>query len=98
MIFTIFRDFSGFFWIFPDFFRFNFYLKTFKNKYKKCKIRAGPTRLRRGTQGHVAEPRGPAQRLHGAIHIYLFIYYSIKGVFSLPYMGRVINPLDRRVL
>ena len=62
-------------------------------------MRAGPTRGRRGTQGHVAEPRGPAQRLRGAvyIYIYLFILY-IKWVFSLPYMGRVINPINRRVL
>ena len=25
----------------------------------------GPTRVRRGTQGHVAEPPGPVQRLRG---------------------------------
>ena len=62
-------------------------------------MRAGPTRVRRGTQGHVAEPRGPAQRLRGALYLYLIYLLSyIKWVFSLPYIGRVINPLDRRVL
>ena len=57
-------------------------------------------RVRRGTQGHVAEPRGPAQRLRGAFYIYsiFIIIIYIKWVFSLPYMGRVINPLNCRVL
>ena len=92
MIFTIFSDFSKF----SDFI---FYLKTFKNKYKTCKNRAGPTRVRRGTQGHVAEPRRPAQRLRGAVYIYNYLFtLYIKEVFSLPYMGRVINPINRRVL
>ena len=65
MIFTTFRDFSEFFLIFNDFI---FYLNRFKiNKNKKIYIlRAGPAWMRRGTQGHVATPRGPAQRLHGA--------------------------------
>ena len=64
MIFTIFRDFSDFI----------FYLKTFKIN-KKCKKRAGPTRVRRGMQGHVAEPRGPAQHLRGALYVY--VYYLL---------------------
>ena len=62
MIFTIlgiFLDFSWFFW-------FNFYLKTIKINIKKGKKRAGPARVRRGTQGHVAAPRGPAQRAYVA--------------------------------
>ena len=43
------------------------------------KRRTGPTRVRRGTQGHVAEPRGPAQRLGGALYLYyLFITYIRK--------------------
>ena len=72
MIFTTFRDFSEFFLIFNDFI---FYLNRFKiNKNKKINIlRAGPAWMRRGTQGHVAAPRGPAQRLRGA-YIYSFIY------------------------
>ena len=38
---------------------------------------AGPAWMRRGTQGHVAAPRGPAQRLRGA-YIYLaLLLYSI---------------------
>ena len=31
---------------------------------------AGPSWIRRGTRGHVAAPRGPAQRLRGAFYIY----------------------------
>ena len=38
------------------------------------KMGAGPAWMRRGTQGHVAAPRGPVQRLRGAIYIILFIY------------------------
>ena len=36
---------------------------------------AGPAWMRRGTQGHVAAPRGPAQRLRGAIHIIIYLLY-----------------------
>ena len=54
---------------------------------------AGPAWMRRGTQGHVAAPRGPTQRAYVArvyiLYIFL-IYIYIKGVFVLPYMGRVI--------
>ena len=32
------------------------------------------------------------------IHIYIYLLYLIKGVFSLPYMGRFITPINRRVL
>ena len=34
------------------------------------KIGAGPAWMRRGTQGHVAAPRGPAQRADVARYIY----------------------------
>ena len=61
-----FYNFRDFFWIFPDFYDLNFYLKTLKNNKKIKKTGAGPAWMRRGTQGHVAAPRGPAQRLHGA--------------------------------
>ena len=45
----------------------------------------GPTRMRRGTQGHVAAPRGPAQRLRGTEYIYsILLLYIRKWVFSLP--------------
>ena len=56
-----------------------------------------------GAMWHV-RPRGRATWTHAAptwryIHIYLFIYlYYIKGVFSLPYVGRVINSLNCQVL
>ena len=53
------------------------------------KMGAGPAWMRRGTQGHVAAPRGPAQRLRGAIYIYIYLSYIIR-FFVLPYMGRVI--------
>ena len=70
MIFTTFRDFSEFFLISNDFI---FYLNRFKiNKNKKNILRAGPAWMRRGTQGHMAAPRGPAQRLRGA---YILQYY-----------------------
>ena len=66
------------FYNFRDFFWFNFdlnRLKWIKKKSKKWLIfRAGPAWMRRGTQGHVAAPCRPAQRLRGAIYIlYLFI-------------------------
>ena len=58
-------------------------------------MKAGPAWMRRGTQDHVAAPRGPAQRLRGAYYIvFIFIIYrKYKEVFSLPYTGRVI-PLE----
>ena len=72
MIFTIFWDFSGFFPYFSDLISI---LKTLKINIKKCKKRAGPTRVRRGTQGQVAEPRGPAQRANVAR--FIFIIYLL---------------------
>ena len=45
---------------------------------------AGPARVRRGTQGHVAEPRGPARRAYVAIHIYYYIHIY-KCSLSFPY-------------
>ena len=42
--------------------------------------------MRRGTQGHVAAPRG--------VFIYLFNIFYIVGVFSLPYIGRVFKPTN----
>ena len=39
---------------------------------------AGPAWMRRGTQGHVAAPRGPAQRGDVAhIYIYMVLYLYI---------------------
>ena len=54
---------------------------------------AGPAWMQRGTQGHVAAPRGPAQRAYVA-RIYLIFYYTYiyKWVFVLPYMGRLFKP------
>ena len=44
--------------------------------------------MRRGTQGHVAAPRGPAQRAYVAPRFIIYIYNLsyIKGVFVLPYI------------
>ena len=39
-------------------------------------FRAGPTWMRRGTQGHVAAPRGPMQR----IHIFIIYIVYIMGI------------------
>ena len=38
--------------------------------------------MRRGTQGHVSAPRGPAQRLRGAFYI-----YSIHIIIIIYIMG-----------
>ena len=42
--------------------------------------------MRCGTQGHVAEPRGPAQLLRGAFYILIYLYYIIvRGIQPLVY-------------
>ena len=49
---------------------------------------AGPAWMRRGTQGHVAAPRGPTQAPRGAIyHILHYVYIYIKCSLSSPYKG-----------
>ena len=60
---------------------------------------AGPAWMRRGTQGHVAAPRGPAQRLRGAIYPYnyLFTLYIIKVLCPSLY-GKGHTLRNRRVL
>ena len=67
-----FYNFRDFFWIFPDFSDLNFYVKTIKNNKKGA---AGPAWMRRGTQGHVAAPRGPAQRATWRVYIYYIYSY-----------------------
>ena len=68
-----------------------FLFKTLKNNKKLKKGGAGPAWMRRGTQGHVAAPRGPAQRAYVARYIYYIYYIHIyKWFFVLPYKGRVI--------
>ena len=57
MIFTIFRDFSVFFGFLKLFFLFYFRFLIINKNLKKGG--AGPAWMRRGTQGHVAAPRGP---------------------------------------
>ena len=58
MNFLIFRDFSG---IFRICFRFKSFKIIKKINKKGVYFRAGPAWMRRGTQGHVAEPRGPTR-------------------------------------
>ena len=58
--------------------------------------------MRRGTQGHVAGPRGPTRRLHG-VHIFIFILHILyrKGIQPSVYRkgiqpfkpSRIIYPL-----
>ena len=88
MIFTIVRDFSDFI----------FYLKTFKINKKIQKARGS----HESATWH-ARPRDRATRTRAAptwrvIRICILLTIVIKRVFSLPYMGRVINPINRRVL
>ena len=45
-----------------------------------------------GTQGHVAEPRGPAHRLRGAFYILIYSYYIIRGI-QPPVYREGIRPL-----
>ena len=85
-----FYNFRDFFWIFPNFSDLNFYLKTLKINIKKVKSARGPRGCdvaRKATWQSHADPRSaPTWR-----DIYLiFIIYSIKVFFVLPYMGRVI--------
>ena len=54
------------------------FLTIKKKNAKRFYFHAGPTWMRRGTQGHVAAPRGPTRRLRGLIFIFIFyIVYSI---------------------
>ena len=71
-----FYNFRDFFWIFPDFSDLNFYVKTIKIIKIIKKGAAGPAWMRRGTQGHVAAPRGPAQRAYVARLYILYIYIT----------------------
>ena len=83
-----FYNFRDFFWIFLDFSDLNFYLKTIKNIKNNKKRVTGPAWMRRGTQGHVAAPRGPAQRAHVARYILYYIMYTyINGSLSSPIWG-----------
>ena len=54
MNFLIFRDFSKFILDFKS-------IKTIKKYKKRFIFHAGPTWMRRDTQGHVAKPRGPTR-------------------------------------
>ena len=93
MIFTIFRDFFEFF---PIFYLFN----TFKINKKMTKgvLLFARVRMRRGTQGKVAAPRGPTRLLRGVFNdlYYIYIIYIVR-VFSVPYIERVFILLNRRV-
>ena len=80
-----FYNFRDFFWIFPDFYDLNFYLKTLKNN-KKLKKRARDPRgcdvARKATWQRHADPRS-AYMAHKYYYIIIIIIYIVKGVFSL---------------
>ena len=73
MNFLIFRDFSG---NFMNLFFIFKVLKQLKKGQKGVYFHAGPTWMQRGTQGHMAEPRGPtrapAWRGGDTWHAYLY--------------------------
>ena len=96
MIFRIFYDFFGFFCIFLDFI---YDENSFKINKKILDFGAGPMWMRRGTQGHMAAPRGPAQRLRGALYILYNLFTIIYKVLQLSLYGKGYSSLiNRRVL
>ena len=55
--------------------------------------------MRRGTQGHVAAPRGPAQRLRDALYILYNLFTILYKVLQLSLYGKGYSSLiNRRVL
>ena len=56
--------------------------------------------MQRGTQGHVAAPRGPPRRLRGKlyIHIYLYSYVIYMGISAFCSSKGYSNPLKRRII
>ena len=73
-----FSNFRDFLWIFLNLFLIFKVLKTIKKGKKGLFYRAGPTWMRCGTQGHVAEPHGPTRvptwhRCYTCAYIYLLI-------------------------
>ena len=84
--------FSGFLKLFFLFY-FRFLIIKINKKIKKRG--AGPAWMRRGTQGHVAAPRGPRTAYVARIYyIILLLLYIIKGFFNLAKMGRVLTLLN----
>ena len=72
-----FYNFRDFFRIFSDFIFDLKRLKEIKKWQKVFYFRTGPTWMRRGTQGHVAAPRGPTRCLRGVFNNYIIFTYSI---------------------
>ena len=75
MNFLFLRIFSGFLTVFLILFSI---FKRFLVNKKLKKLGAGPAWMRRGTHGHVAAPRRPAQRLRGANILYTIVYVIIN--------------------
>ena len=72
-----FSNFEGFFWIFWNLFLNLNRLKQLKKNKKAVYFCAGPTWMRRGTLGHVGEPRGPTRALTWCgsdTCVYIYIY------------------------
>ena len=90
MIFTIFWNLSEFISIFKVF-------KLIKNGQKGGIYRAGPTWMRRGTQGHAAEPRGPTRvpAWHrGDIYILYLLYIGYSTYkHSIEELANRLKPL-----
>ena len=84
MKFLIFRDFSRIFRICFRFLRIKNNLKK-KRLKRGVNFRAGPTWVRRGTQGHVAKPHGPtrapAWRRGDTWLLFIFIIYRIYYIY-----------------
>ena len=82
MNFLILREFSR---IFRIYFRFLRIKKNLKRLKRGVNFRAGPTWVRRGTQGHVAKPRGPtrapAWRGGDTWLLFIFIIYRIYNIY-----------------
>ena len=79
MNFLFLRIFSGFLTVFLILFSiFKRFLVNKKLKKNLKILGAGPAWMRRGTHGHVAAPRRPAQRLRGANILYTIVYVIIN--------------------
>ena len=90
--------FSRFFWI-----KFTILMLKLNNKkcHKGLLIRAGPTWMQRGMQGHVAVPQWPTRRLRGMMwRIYIYLYSLIiciafrlsEGIINSLNTLQLINP------
>ena len=83
-----------FFQIFSEFISILNNKNELKNDKKLFIFRVGPMWMRRGTQGHMAAPRGPTRR----IYIFIIIYIVYNGYSAFLISKGFSNLLNRRVL